>query len=54
MQKKPYIKPTVTDHGSVIEKTKGRIGYAYEPIGQFMMTDDPIGSGKDTVNEEQN
>ena len=45
MEKKPYTKPTVTDHGSVVEKTKGRIGFTYEPIGQMIDEDIKTGSG---------
>lgn len=33
MAKKPYTAPTVTDHGSVVEKTKGTIGTSVEFIG---------------------
>lgn len=33
MEKKPYTPPTVTDHGSVVEKTKGTIGTSYEFMG---------------------
>jgi hypothetical protein len=33
MQKKPYNPPTLTDHGSVVELTKGVLGWAYEIHG---------------------
>jgi len=33
MAKKPYTPPTVTDHGSVVEKTKGTIGTSVEFMG---------------------
>ncbi len=33
MEKKPYSPPTLTDHGSVVELTKGLIGYMYETHG---------------------
>jgi hypothetical protein len=45
MQKKPYSRPTVTDHGSVVEKTKGRVGFSSEPIGIYLSDDDPPGTG---------
>jgi hypothetical protein len=33
MEKKPYSPPTLTDHGSVIDLTKGVIGFCYEVHG---------------------
>jgi hypothetical protein len=31
--RKPYSTPTLTEQGSVVEKTKGMLGWAYEPWG---------------------
>lgn len=45
MQKKPYVRPTVTDHGCVIEKTRGRVGFSFEPIGQMLVDEDTKGIG---------
>lgn len=45
MQKKPYNPPTVTDHGSIVEKTKGRIGFSHEPIGIYLAEEDGKGIG---------
>ena len=36
MEKKPYTRPTLTDHGSVVAKTKGMLGGCFEPIGQMV------------------
>jgi len=33
MAKKPYTQPTITDHGSVVEKTKGTMGETVEFMG---------------------
>ena len=33
MAKKPYTQPTITDHGSVVEKTKGTMGETFEFMG---------------------
>jgi hypothetical protein len=38
--KKPYTVPKLTDHGSVIEQTKGMFGWSYEPWGQIVSEDD--------------
>ena len=46
MQKKPYTTPTVTDHGTVVEKTKGRVGFSYEPIGIYLAEEDGKGIGE--------
>ena len=35
MEKKPYTPPTLTDHGSVVETTKGIVGYTFEPVGRM-------------------
>lgn len=35
MEKKTYTKPTLTDHGSIVEKTKGVTGWSWEPFGTF-------------------
>ena len=43
MKKKPYTPPTVTDHGSVVETTKGMIGYSHEPMGEMVRTDNVDG-----------
>lgn len=32
-QKKPYAAPTVTDHGKVVEETKGIVSYSWEVYG---------------------
>lgn len=32
-KKKPYMKPSVTDHGKVTEETKGVVGTAWEVFG---------------------
>jgi len=36
MQKKSYTPPTVTEHGNVVEETKGVGGWSWEPIGEFL------------------
>ena len=33
MEKKPYTTPSITDHGSAVEKTKGVAGAAWEYWG---------------------
>jgi hypothetical protein len=43
MTKKPYTPPTLTDHGSVVETTKGCFGYTYEPLGEEVRMDDVDG-----------
>lgn len=32
-QKKPYTPPTVTNHGKVVEETKGVTSYSWEVFG---------------------
>ena len=44
MNKKPYTQPTVTDHGSVVETTKGCFGYSFEPMGEMVRPDMGDGS----------
>ena len=39
-QRKQYSTPTLTEHGSVVEKTKGMIGWSYEPWGWMYWDDD--------------
>jgi hypothetical protein len=39
-QKKQYSAPKLTDHGSVVEKTRGIMGWSYEPWGQMIYEDD--------------
>ena len=39
-QKKQYSAPKLTDHGCVVEKTRGIIGFNYEPWGQLICEDD--------------
>jgi hypothetical protein len=41
MEKKPYTPPTVTDHGSVVDKTKGIAGFTWEPWGHILDEDPP-------------
>ena len=43
MDKKPYTPPTLTDHGSVVEMTKGCFGYSFEPLGEEVRTDNVEG-----------
>ena len=43
MEKKPYTPPTITDHGSVVEKTKGMFGYSFEPMGELVIPDNVDG-----------
>ena len=40
MNKKIYSQPTLTDHGSVVEVTKGAIGYSFEPMGRMWWEED--------------
>ncbi|MGH7470929.1 MAG: hypothetical protein ACRERX_20090 [Pseudomonas sp.] len=40
MEKKPYNPPKLTDQGSVIEQTKGLLGYSYEPWGNEIWDED--------------
>ena len=40
-QKKPYVPPTVTDHGKVATKTQGIISMSYETYGRRAALDDP-------------
>jgi len=49
MAKKPYTPPTVTDHGSVVEKTKGTIGTCTEFMGwrSIILELDPDDDGKE-------
>jgi len=39
--KKPYIKPTVTDHGKVREETQGLVGDYWENYGNAYTIDKP-------------
>jgi hypothetical protein len=38
-QKKTYTQPTVTDHGKVVEETKGIDGTAWEIYGKSLVID---------------
>lgn len=42
-KKKVYTTPTITDHGKLIEETKGINGTAWEVFGHSV-TDDPKGN----------
>ena len=42
MQRKAYNPPTLTDHGPVVELTKGLIGFMYELHGMQDDGGDPI------------
>lgn len=43
MDKRPYTPPTLTDHGSVVEKTNGCFGYSFEPMGELVRPDEEHG-----------
>ncbi len=40
MEKKPYNPPKLTEHGSVVEKTKGLLGWSYEVWGRIVWEED--------------
>ena len=40
-KKKPYVAPTVTDHGKVTTQTQGIISTAFETYGHRSGLDDP-------------
>lgn len=40
MEKKPYTPPTLTDHGAVVEKTKGLMGFTWEYMGRRTVEED--------------
>jgi len=40
MEKKTYTTPKLTEQGSVVEKTKGMMGWSYEPWGILLWEDD--------------
>lgn len=43
MNKKPYTPPTVTDHGTIVETTKGCFGDCFEPMGLQVIPDNVDG-----------
>lgn len=40
MEKKPYTPPTLTDHGTVTEKTMGVAGFTWEYMGIRIVAED--------------
>jgi len=41
MQKKPYVPPTITEHGNVVKETKGMGGKYWEPYSPKMFDEGP-------------
>ena len=39
-EKKPYVQPTVTDHGKITKETQGIVSTAYETFGNRAMLDE--------------
>jgi hypothetical protein len=39
-EKKPYLQPTITDHGKVTKETQGIVSTAYESFGHRTMIDE--------------
>jgi hypothetical protein len=46
-QKKPYVTPTVTDHGKITKQTQGIVSISYETYGHRAVLDDPKNPGND-------
>jgi hypothetical protein len=42
MEKKPYVPPTVTEHGNAVKKTLGIGGKYYEPLMNKLTSDWPV------------
>jgi hypothetical protein len=40
-KKKPYVTPTVTDHGSIVKQTQGIVSTNFETYGHRSSLDDP-------------
>ena len=51
MQKKPYVQPTITDHGNAVDQTKGMTGRCWEVVGRSYsgMGGDPPTGGSPPV-----
>lgn len=39
-EKKPYVQPTVTDHGKITKETQGIVSTSYETFGHRSALDD--------------
>jgi hypothetical protein len=39
-KKKPYVQPTITDHGKVTKETQGIVSTAYESFGHRSRLDE--------------